>query len=174
MILYHGSPIEFDKFDKQFLNSCTGWDSISKLGFCFTTSIELAKTFGCYIYQCEIDIKNPLVIEFFGADYGNFKLKNILIEPRLRCLGIINYDSIKIANCVDGGILIPASIKSDQYCVFDSNKIKIISRQFNSDASDEIIEKNVAMGMRIKEMIKHQQFFANFMKNYPHLKNGAL
>lgn len=133
MILYHGSPSEFYKFDEKYLNTSSGlgWDSLSKLGFCFTPSLELAKTFGYYIYQCEIEIKNPLIIDMHGEVYEDW-----LINHHFK--NIVGYDSIKLEECMDGGMLLPASIVADQYCVFDTNSIKILSIEYNYDFDDEV------------------------------------
>lgn len=134
-IVYHGSNNLFNQFDKKFLNSNAGMgdDPISDLGFFFADTIEAAKAFGKIIYMCEIYYDKPKIHDF-KCDYYSKGIWDRRKKYKNNLLGVKRtHDSLIINNCKDGhfDLLDEELILSNQFCVFNTNQIKIIKIIYN-------------------------------------------
>lgn len=119
-LVYHGSNRYFDKFSSSELGSNMGKTPSNMTGFFFTDNKNVAKSFGKYLYTCEIILKNPRIINANFKNYADFKFKlNDICEKTDKNI----YDGIIIKNYVDSFHTNP--IASTQYIVFDSINIKI-------------------------------------------------
>jgi len=114
-ILYHGTDIKFETFKGEFLGGTHGTSP-------FTDNIDVARTFGKYIIEVKVDIKNPYIINAEGKDYSEFKhVLNEILEKTNRK----EYDGIIIRNYKNAGIY-GEPMLSNHFIPFKDSQIKVI------------------------------------------------
>lgn len=122
---YHGSSVKFDKFDLS--KAKDGW-----FGKCiyFTDNKTLAKGFGKYIYEVELDIKNPY---FTKSDNWMQIVDDVNKEFNADRLQETDLTKVLNENGFDGIVFNTNWDKSvgNIYTVANSNQIKIVSVEEN-------------------------------------------
>lgn len=122
---YHGSSVKFDEFDLS--KAKDGW-----FGKCiyFTDNKTLAKGFGKYIYEVELDIKNP----YFTKSDNWMQIVND-VNKEFNADGLQETDLTKVLdkNGFDGIVFNTNWDKSvgNIYTVVNPNQIKIVSVEEN-------------------------------------------
>lgn len=122
IIVYHGSNNKFETFNDKHKGSRMGNSPSNMGGFFFTDNIEVAKSFGKYVYTVKLILNNPLIIDAKKKDYSKFKHKlNDIVDTTDKNI----YDGILIKNYRDSFHSEP--MISTQYIVFNNKKIKILN-----------------------------------------------
>ena len=90
LIVYHGSKVDFDKFDNGKIGSNTD-NGIFGKGFYFTTNINTAKSYGGVVKTYYLSIKNPLILDstqtiaglsdYLGVDDSILHVRNSVVRP---------------------------------------------------------------------------------------------
>jgi hypothetical protein len=120
--VFHGTDGLFRDFSNKSLGSANGTAPINMVGFNFTDSIDVARTFGKRIIQAQVTIDRPLVINAKSASYSDFKH---VLNAKLSRVSKTKYDGVIIKNYLDAGKYGDDYIKSNHYIPFDLSQIKV-------------------------------------------------
>lgn len=124
---YHGTDIDFTKFDKRFIGTTTDEGLLGK-GFYFSTDPNIARS-NKYLIEVKLNFKNPLKLSLpeWTADKKKlisdktgipYNTPSYQITKELKKRG---YDSVILDYSKVG-------YKHKEIVVFDENKIKIINK----------------------------------------------
>jgi hypothetical protein len=149
MILYHGSPSDFDKFDIRHFNAGSGDGGWLGRGFYFTNDYSYAESYG-NVKKYKINIENPYILNNWYYSSRPLKLMKELgvnnsseIAEKLKSMG---YDSV-LLKYEDSDIDLDEDIDYNgnfiELCVFDSDKIETVEEPvnelFNSESEATVI-----------------------------------
>lgn len=147
--VFHGTDADFANFESKFLGSANGTAPINKTGFSFSSSPEVAKTFGKNTIEARVDIRNPFVIDAKGENYSTFKDK---LNTQLKKVDRSKYDGIIIKNYADAGKYGDVAI-SDHYIPFSENQIKTKSQLTDIwEKANKVETKKLVKGEAKKEV----------------------
>jgi len=124
LVVYHGSPNKFEKFDKKKLGSNTGKTITNLSGFFFSDNQKVADSFkgkqleNGNLIQGFIKINNPYFIDAKNKDYS--QMKHIL-NDKIENLDKNKYDGIFIKNYKDSNDNNP--LISNQFIIFYPTQI---------------------------------------------------
>ena len=83
MKAYHGTNAIFSEFDSGFCSKASGCEQYGS-GFYFTNNEETAQLYGKYIYEAELNIKKPYVLEngdtTSDIPLSTFEAKKIILQ----------------------------------------------------------------------------------------------
>lgn len=135
-VLYHGTYGTYNKFSFHPTSKNTDFGYYG-YGFYFTPNEKTARIYGPNLYKCEVELSNPLIWEGskealwekYGLEENENPEKNKSDSIKLT-KSIVNagYDSVLVKTAGTSNIL--------EVCVFNPEKIKIISKQIVSNYMD--------------------------------------
>jgi hypothetical protein len=123
-IVYHGTDAQFDDFNLSHLGSANGTAPINMVGFNFTDSEEVARTFGKKIISAVVTMNNPYVIDAKGRSYSEFKHQ---LNAKLDRVNREKYDGVIIRNYGDAGKYGDDYIVSTHYIPFSADQIRVVN-----------------------------------------------
>lgn len=149
IILYHGSPSEFDAFNIRHFNSGSGDGGWLGRGFYFTNDYSYAESYG-KVKKYKINIENPYILTDWHYSTRPLKLMMELgvnnsseIVTKLKSMG---YDSVMLKyefDDFDEDEDITYDGDFIELCVFDAGKIEVVDDKvnelFNSDSEATVI-----------------------------------
>ena len=128
MKLFHGTSVQFDRFDDSFLGQNTDGNAsdyymaqTAHLGFWFSTSTDNLEDYcGGYI-ECEVELDNPYYVECLKDlavmiqvyDKTGEEIRELLIEE--------GYDGIQIQNDEEFGATSYVAFSADQIEITNEN-----------------------------------------------------
>lgn len=123
--VFHGTDADFKSFESKFLGSANGTAPINRTGFSFSSSPDVAHSFGDRVIEAKVDIKKPFVIDAKGENYSTFKET---LNSALEKMDRTKYDGIIIRNYEDAGTKRAGGV-SDHYIPFSESQIKAPSQK---------------------------------------------
>ncbi len=132
MIVFHGSNVDFDVFEKNKIGSHTDSGMWGK-GFYFTNFEATAKAYGKFVKRYYINIENPFIINDFKtkedvANYLNISEDILsensagLIRPMINFVGQFTSE-VKYKG--HDGIIVSRN-PTIEYVVFDPDQVKLV------------------------------------------------
>lgn len=124
LIVYHGTNMKFDRFDKNKIGSST---RIIVNGFFFTDSKKVASKFGTKVISVYLSIKNPTVIDADGRN-----IRSVIGAYEEGIAKDNGSDGFIIKNVIDtlGFVVSIGNYSSESQCnlfiVFEPDQIKIV------------------------------------------------
>ena len=120
--VFHGTDEDFDEFSDEFKGCGYGKAPVNMMGFHFTDSETVAKTFGNRIIHAKVKIDHPYIIDAKGRAYDEYKHT---INAHLDKIDKGKCDGIIIKNYQDAGRY-GDYILSNHYIPFSTSQIQIM------------------------------------------------
>lgn len=132
LMVFHGTPYRFKKFDKNLIGSQTD-EGMYGQGFYFSTSKLEASKYGKYVMAHYLDMKNPIELDPYESLPGKLKTMGLIHEGNgeVNQFGKLTATSSKMTEILKehgyDGVIKKDLYGAHEYIVFEATQILPIS-----------------------------------------------